>query len=70
MKNEVTNYCIDDLAKDKPTAWTGVRNYQASNFMRDNKACKDMLISHPGSRLSISPLTKQEFSAISKMAEE
>ena len=35
LKSEPSAYSIDDLAKDKTTAWTGVRNYQARNFMRD-----------------------------------
>ena len=35
FKSEPTTYGIDHLAKDKVTAWTGVRNYQARNFMRD-----------------------------------
>ena len=35
FKSEPTVYGIDHLAKDKATAWTGVRNYQARNFMRD-----------------------------------
>ncbi len=35
LKSEPTNYNIDDLARDKRTDWTGVRNYQARNFMRD-----------------------------------
>ena len=35
MKSEPDAYSIDDLAQDKATAWTGVRNYQARNFMRD-----------------------------------
>ena len=35
FKSEPTSYGIDHLAKDKVTAWTGVRNYQARNFMRD-----------------------------------
>ena len=26
---------MDDLARDRTTAWAGVRNYQARNFMRD-----------------------------------
>ncbi len=34
MKSEASCYSIDDLKKDKNTAWTGVRNYQARNFMR------------------------------------
>jgi predicted RNA-binding protein with PUA-like domain len=35
FKSEPSTYGIADLAKDKVTAWTGVRNYQARNFMRD-----------------------------------
>lgn len=35
MKSEPGNYSIDDLARDKVTDWTGVRNYQARNFMKD-----------------------------------
>ena len=35
FKSEPTSYGIDHLAQDKVTAWTGVRNYQARNFMRD-----------------------------------
>lgn len=34
MKNEITSYAIDDLARDRQTFWEGVRNYQARNFMR------------------------------------
>ncbi|MBI4204968.1 MAG: EVE domain-containing protein, partial [Betaproteobacteria bacterium] len=29
-------YGIDHLARDGVTAWSGVRNYQARNFMRDS----------------------------------
>ena len=36
FKSEPTTYGIDHLEKDKVTAWTGVRNYQARNFMRDS----------------------------------
>ena len=35
FKSEPSTYGIDHLAKDRVTAWTGVRNYQARNFMRD-----------------------------------
>ena len=35
FKSEPSTYGIDHLAEDKVTAWTGVRNYQARNFMRD-----------------------------------
>ncbi|MGH8528413.1 MAG: EVE domain-containing protein [Nevskiales bacterium] len=35
FKSEPSTYGIDHLAQDQVTAWTGVRNYQARNFMRD-----------------------------------
>jgi predicted RNA-binding protein with PUA-like domain len=37
MKSEPDEVSIDDLARapKKTVAWTGVRNYQARNFMRD-----------------------------------
>jgi predicted RNA-binding protein with PUA-like domain len=35
IKSEPDAYGIDDLARDGKTPWTGVRNYQARNFMRD-----------------------------------
>ena len=35
FKSEPSHYGIDDLARDGVTACTGVRNYQARNFMRD-----------------------------------
>jgi len=42
MKNEVTDYNIDDLDRDKQTTWDGVRNYQARNFMRDDMCVGDL----------------------------
>jgi predicted RNA-binding protein with PUA-like domain len=35
IKSEPDAYSIDDLKRDRKTPWTGVRNYQARNFMRD-----------------------------------
>jgi predicted RNA-binding protein with PUA-like domain len=44
MKNEVSDYSIQELKKDKRTDWTGVRNYQARNFMRDEMSPGDLAI--------------------------
>lgn len=44
MKSEPGVYSIDDLARDGRTAWTGVRNYQARNFMRDRMRVGDMVL--------------------------
>lgn len=35
MKSEPDAFSIDDLQRAKVEPWTGVRNYQARNFMRD-----------------------------------
>lgn len=35
MKSEPGDFSIDDLAKVEIEPWSGVRNYQARNFMRD-----------------------------------
>ena len=44
LKTEPTDYSIDDLARDKKIAWTGVRNYQARNFMRDLMKLGDQVL--------------------------
>ena len=35
MKSEPDEFSIDDLKKKKVEPWSGVRNYQARNYMRD-----------------------------------
>ncbi len=44
MKSEPSVYSIDDLARDRTTAWTGVRNFQARNFMRDGMQLADRVL--------------------------
>src|SRR4051812_34540378 len=43
MKSEPDEFSIDDLAASprQTTAWFGVRNYQARNFMRDQMRVGD-----------------------------
>src|SRR5690242_17052263 len=43
MKSEPDEFSIDDLAKaaKQTTAWFGVRNFQARNFMRDQMNLND-----------------------------
>ncbi len=45
MKSEPDVFSIDDLARAprKTTAWDGVRNYQARNFMRDGMKKGDQI---------------------------
>ena len=35
VKSEPATYSFDQLRKEKKTAWTGVRNYTARNFLRE-----------------------------------
>ena len=42
MKSEPNEYGIDDLKRDGRSAWFGVRNYQARNFMRDDMKVGDL----------------------------
>ncbi|MBX7149593.1 EVE domain-containing protein [bacterium] len=44
IKSEPESYSIDDLKRDKKTEWTGVRNYQARNFMRDEMKKGDLAL--------------------------
>lgn len=44
FKTDAEDYTIDDLKRDKKTAWTGVRNYQARNFIRDKMKKGDTVI--------------------------
>lgn len=44
LKSEGSCYSIDDLKKDKVTPWSGIRSYQARNFMRDNMTVGDLCL--------------------------
>lgn len=44
MKSEPESYSIDDFARDKKTLWTGVRNYQARNFMMNSMRVGDSFL--------------------------
>jgi len=46
MKSEPDEFSIDDLARapGHKTAWFGVRNYQARNFMRDQMQLGDAVL--------------------------
>ncbi|HVF63393.1 MAG TPA: EVE domain-containing protein, partial [Casimicrobiaceae bacterium] len=46
MKSEPDEFSIDDLAraKNQTTAWFGVRNFQARNFMRDQMKVGDLAL--------------------------
>src|SRR4051812_16329420 len=46
VKSEPDVYSIEHLRKDKKTAWHGVRNYQARNFLKDMKKGDKVLFYH------------------------
>lgn len=46
MKSEPDEFSIDDLQKRKKEPWTGVRNYQARNYMRTAKINDAVLFYH------------------------
>ena len=66
LKTEPSSYSIDDFAKDKKTLWTGVRNYQARNFIKSMKKGDLFLFYHSGSNpapavAGIGKVTKDAF---------
>jgi predicted RNA-binding protein with PUA-like domain len=44
FKSEPEAYSIDDLAHDKIEPWTGIRNYQVRNMIRDDMQVGDEII--------------------------
>jgi predicted RNA-binding protein with PUA-like domain len=42
IKSEAETYSIDQMKKDTRTWWTGVRNYQARNFMMNEMKLGDL----------------------------
>jgi len=46
MKSEPTDFSIDDLQRVGVEPWTGVRNYQARNFMRQMQIGDGVLFYH------------------------
>ena len=46
MKSEPETYGIEHLKKDKKTAWTGVRNFLARNYMRQMAIGDEILFYH------------------------
>ena len=52
FKTEPSSYSIDDLMKDKYTLWSGIRNYQVRNMLRDDiKKGDKVLIYHSSTDL-------------------
>ena len=58
VKQEPETYSFDDFLKDGKTDWTGVRNYQARNNLREMKAGDKVLFYHSGAEKSVVGLAK------------
>ncbi len=48
MKSEPDAFSIEDLERRGPTAWDGVRNYQARNHLREAREGDGVLFYHSG----------------------
>jgi predicted RNA-binding protein with PUA-like domain len=46
MKSEPETFSLEQLRRDKTTLWTGVRNYQARNFMKEMSVGDEVLFYH------------------------
>lgn len=51
MKSEPEDFSIDDLQRVGTEPWTGVRNYQARNFMRRMRPGDGVLFYHSGTEV-------------------
>lgn len=58
VKQEPEAYSFDDLLKDGKTDWTGVRNFQARNNLREMKIGDKVLFYHSVSEKSVVGLAK------------
>ncbi len=53
VKQEPETYSWDDFVKDGRTDWTGVRNYQARNNLREMKTGDRVLFYHSGKEKAV-----------------
>ena len=58
VKQEPETYSWSDLVKDGGTDWTGVRNYQARNNLREMKTGDRVLFYHSGKDKAVVGLTE------------
>jgi predicted RNA-binding protein with PUA-like domain len=65
LKSEPNDYSFEDLARDKKTMWTGVRNYQARNNLKLMAVGDKALIYH-----SVGPKSLVGLASVTKTAED
>ncbi|KPM75121.1 EVE domain-containing protein [Cobetia sp. UCD-24C] len=51
VKTEPDAFSLDDLRRESPALWDGVRNYQARNFLREMQLGDVVLIQHSSCKL-------------------
>lgn len=65
MKSEPDVFSIDQLKKDKTTPWSGVRNYQARNFMKEMSLGDEVIFYHssadPSGAVGLAKVSKLAF---------
>ncbi len=64
VKQEPEKYSFDDLMRDTVTDWTGVRNYQARNNLREMRAGDKVLFYHSLSEkavIGLAEISKESF---------
>jgi predicted RNA-binding protein with PUA-like domain len=58
FKSEPETYSFETLIKEKKTAWNGVRNFQARNFLRECQKGEFALIYHSGKEKAVVGIAK------------
>jgi predicted RNA-binding protein with PUA-like domain len=53
VKQEPESYSFDDFVKEKKTDWTGVRNYQARNYLKEMSKGDEVLYYHSGGEKAV-----------------
>ena len=64
VKQEPEKYSFDDLIKEGKTDWTGVRNYQARNNLREMRVGDPVLFYHSVSEkavVGLAEVSREEF---------
>lgn len=58
VKSEPSSYPFSQLLEDKRTAWTGIRNFQARNNLRQMKPGETVLFFHTGAQKAVVGVAK------------
>lgn len=70
VKQEPEAYSFDQLLEDKSTDWTGIRNYQARNNLREMSAGDKVLFYHSVSEKAVVGLAEVSCEAFADATDE